>query len=329
MLPQPYMIFDQFVSSRIHIGLTGSIAVFKSLDLIRLLQKSSIGISATLTRSCKEFVGPLTFSALGIEPLYSQDRYDPVEQPYAHLSVHGHTDLFLVAPATAGILARAAAGSADDLLSTQLLSYPGRILFAPAMNPHMWNNPAVRRNVQLLQSYGHSFIEPDIGEVACGEQGRGRFPDIVKLYYNTLKALAPQDYNSTRVLITAGPTHEYFDLVRFWSNPSSGRMGLALALSFWLRGAEVFFIHGPMLPLHNLDKFHLLPVTSASEMYLKCKDTWLDCHIGVFCAAVSDFTPVPCPQPKFKKQGKESLQLTMEPTIDILAAMSSNKTHKQ
>ena len=329
MLTQPYMTFDQYQGHRVHIGLTGSIAAFKALELVRLLQKSSVAVSATITRSGSGFIGPLTLSALGIDPLFIQDKYNPLEQPFAHLSSLLHPGTFLVAPATANILAKAASGIADDLLSTQILSYPGRVLFAPAMNPNMWENPATRRNIRLLQENGHRIIEPDSGPVACGEQGKGRFPDPAELYYTCLQEITNKDFSSRKVLVTAGPTHEYFDLVRYWSNPSSGRMGLATALALWLRGAEIYFVHGPMQPLLPLHNFHIYPVTTAQDMYNQCRTLWPECDLGVFSAAVADFAPEKASSLKFKKQGRDSLQVKMKPTRDILADMSFSRTINQ
>ncbi|WP_287043568.1 flavoprotein, partial [Desulfonatronospira sp. MSAO_Bac3] len=171
------MIFDHYQGQRVHLGITGSVAAYRSLDLVRLLQKSSISVSATITSSGSTFIGPLTLSALGIDPLYTPD-YSQLEQPFAHLSSHLSPHAFMVAPATANIMAKAASGIADDLLSTQILSYPGRVLFAPAMNPNMWSNAATRRNICLLHELGHEVIEPECGQVACGDQGQGRFPEL-------------------------------------------------------------------------------------------------------------------------------------------------------
>ncbi|EFI34564.1 phosphopantothenoylcysteine decarboxylase/phosphopantothenate/cysteine ligase [Desulfonatronospira thiodismutans ASO3-1] len=322
------MIFDQYQGQRVHLGITGSVAAYRTLDLVRLLQKSSLSVSATITSSGCAFIGPLTLSALGADPVYTPD-YSPVEQPFAHLSSQFSPHVFMVAPATANILAKASSGIADDLLSTQILSYPGRVLFAPAMNPNMWNNAATRHNIRQLRDFGHEIIEPDSGKVACGEQGQGRFPDIASLYYICLRELTSKDMVSTKVLITAGPTHEYFDLVRYWSNPSSGRMGLAIALALWLRGAEIHFVHGPMQPLLPLPGFHIYPVTTARDMYDKCSALWPDCTLGVFSAAVADFAPEKATDLKFKKQGRSALQVKMNPTLDILAEMSASRARDQ
>lgn len=328
MLSNPCMTFDHYHGQRVHLGLTGSIAAYKSLELVRLLQKSSISVSATITSSGSAFIGPLTLSALGIDPLYTPD-YSPLEQPFAHLSSQFSPHVFMVAPATANIMAKAASGIADDLLSTQILSYPGSVLFAPAMNPVMWNNAATRRNIRRLGDLGHEVVEPDSGQVACGDQGQGRFPEIEVLYYTCLRKLTRQDMVSRRVLITAGPTHEYFDLVRFWSNPSSGRMGLATALALWLRGAEIHFVHGPMQPVLPLPGFYIYSVTTASDMYKQCSMLWPDCDLGVFSAAVADFAPQKPSGSKFKKEGCTSLQVKMTPTPDILAEMSASRNRNQ
>ncbi|WP_291319656.1 bifunctional phosphopantothenoylcysteine decarboxylase/phosphopantothenate--cysteine ligase CoaBC [Desulfonatronospira sp.] len=328
MLSSPYMIFDQYQGQRVHLGITGSVAAYRAIDLVRLLQKSSISVSATITSAGSAFIGPLTLSAVGIDPLYTPD-YSPVELPFAHLSSQFAPNAFMVAPATANILAKAASGIADDLLSTQILSYPGSVYFAPAMNPNMWENAATRRNIRRLRDLGHEVVDPESGQVACGEHGQGRFPEIAVLYYLCLREITKKDLVSRKVLITAGPTHEYFDLVRYWSNPSSGRMGLAIALALWLRGAEINFVHGPMSPLLPLPDFHINSVTTASEMYSQCSTLWPECDLGVFSAAVADFAPEKASTLKFKKKGYASLQVKMNPTPDILAEMSASRTRAQ
>lgn len=327
MLPQPYSTFPLFSGKRAHIGLTGSVAAYKVLDLLRLFQQSSLDVGCTFTRAAGSFIGPLSASGLGADPVYDASCYQPLDNPFAHLTGHQKIDLFLVAPASANILAKAASGVADDLLSTQILSYPASVVFAPAMNPDMWNNSATQRNADLLARYGHKLILPEQGSVACGQEGQGRLPSLLQLYYLSLKELVDQDLRGQKVLVTAGPTREYFDLVRYWSSPSSGKMGLYLALALWLRGAQINFVHGPMDSLIAFPDFYLHPVTSASEMYQCCQDLWPESHLGIFSAAVSDFAPEACPDLKFKKSGHSHLNLQFKQNRDILSKLSLN--HKK
>ena len=329
MLPAPYPVFNVFQGKRIHIGLTGSIAAYKIPDFIRLMQESSFDAGCTLTRAGREFVTPLTLRALGVDPVYDQGCFDPVDTPFAHLAGRTTLDLFLIAPATANILAKAAAGLADDLLSTQILSCPGPVYFAPAMNPAMWNNSITRRNLSILESSGHKVIPPEQGSMACGESGTGRLAHVVRLYFHSLKAVSPQTMDGQKVLVTAGPTHEYFDLVRYWGNPSSGRMGLATALALWIRGARVHLVHGPMPTLVSFPGLELHPVTSAEEMYVRCRELWPDCRYGIFAAAVADFAPEKASQLKFKKTGQDFITLSLHRTRDILAELSRSKSGLQ
>ncbi len=329
MLPEPYPIFNNFSGQRIHFGISGSISAYKIPDLIRLLHKSSIRTGCTLTRSGRDFVSPLVLSALGADPVFDQNNFDSVIHPFAHLSDRHKMDLFLVAPATANILAKTAAGIADDLLTCQILSSTGPVYFAPAMNPQMWDNFFTRRNVETIQNAGHRIVFPETGEVACGDTGTGRLASIVSLYFQCLRALCPQTFEGQKALVTAGPTHEYFDLVRYWGNPSSGRMGLAASLALWLHGAAVHFVHGPMQTLQVLPDFYLHPVTTAEEMYSACRKLWPECGYGVFAAAVADFAPESSPGGKFKKEGHEQIILNLHRTRDILAGLSRSRAEHQ
>jgi phosphopantothenoylcysteine decarboxylase / phosphopantothenate---cysteine ligase len=327
MLPPDYSLFNVFAGKRVHLGLTGSVAAFKAVDLLRLLRESSIDTGVTFTRSARAFIGPLTLSALGADPVYCSEDNDL--DPYSHLAPGRSAQSLIISPATANILAKAANGIADDLLSTQILAFGRPVVFCPAMNPEMWSNQATQENIQRLKSRGHLIIEPHEGRVACGDQGQGRLAPTQVIYYHLLKTLAPQDMAGKSILVTAGPTHEYFDLVRFFSNPSSGRMGLAIALACWLRGANVYFVHGPMSPVFSLPGFEVLPVIKASEMLEVCLSVWEGCDAGFFTAAVSDFAPEPCSQPKFKKKNLEVFHLEMKSNPDILADLSARKKKKQ
>ncbi len=327
MLPDHYPLFKCFTGKRVHLGLTGSVAAFKAVDLLRLLRESLVDTGVTMTRSARDFVGPVTMSALGADPVYFVRDNDP--DPYSHLAPAQSSDAFVISPATANIIAKAANGIADDLLSTQILAFSKPVYFCPAMNPAMWANQATQDNLQRLRSRGHVIIEPHEGRVACGDQGLGRLAPVPVIYFHLLKALSAQDMSGKSVLVTAGPTHEYFDLVRYFSNPSSGRMGLAIAIACWLRGSNVYMVHGPMSSVFSLPGFQVLPVTKSSEMLEACLSVWDGCDAGFFTAAVSDFAPKPCKQAKFKKDNLEVFSLEMKSNPDILATLSSRKKKNQ
>lgn len=328
MLQHHYPVFKIFRGKRVHFGLTGSVAAYKILELLRLLKKSHIDAGATLTNSAASFVTPLSLQALGADPVYSGSEYDQADI-FSHLSPGRTAHSFFVAPATANIISKAACGLGDDLLSTQLLAWKGAAYFCPAMNPAMWDNSAVVHNIDVLIKRGHTIIMPHEGSVACGQTGTGRLAPVAELYYHVLRSLGANDLEGQKVLITAGPTHEYYDLVRFLSNPSSGKMGLAIALACWIRGAQVYFVHGPMAPVSGLPGFEPIAVTTAMGMFDACSSLWHKCDKGIFSAAVSDFAPVPCPDAKFKKQGIKSVCWEMNSNPDILAEMSSRKTSHQ
>ena len=319
MIPLHYQ-FDTFHGKRIHLGVTGSIAAYKALDLTRAFLHLHLQAGVTLTDSARKFVTELSFGALGADPLYTDmfaagANFDHLEPSVA--------DAFIIAPATANMVAKMAQGIADDLLSCQLLAYPGPILVAPAMNPRMWDATATQQNWDILGQRGVVRIDPDCGNVACGDTGQGRLAPLDEIFIRTLAALAPQDLRGRKVMVTLGPTREYFDKARFWSNPSSGIMGASLAVAAALRGAEVTAITGPVditLPA----MINRVCVISAREMFEAAADIFPAQDIGCFTAAVADFKPPQCPSGKFKKSG-EPLRLTFEQNPDILATLSTDK----
>lgn len=323
MIPEHYF-FDTFHGKRIHLGVTGSIAAYKALDLLRAFLRLDIQVGVTLTDAGKQFVAPLSFSSLGAGPVHTN--IVSSQAPFAHLEP-AVADTFLVAPATANILAKMTHGIADEILSCQLLAYGGPVLVAPAMNPRMWAAPATQYNWQTLLGRGVQGIGPDSGQVACGDLGQGKMSGIDKVFIATLRSLAPQDLHGLKIMLTVGPTQEYFDSARFWSNPSTGTMGAALAVAAALRGAEVTVVHGPM-SLVWPDFVVTVPVTSAREMFAAVQDIFSSQDIGCFTAAVADFYPPPCPRAKYKKDGS-SLTLTFETNPDILATMSRSKKTNQ
>lgn len=327
---QEHFLFAGYMGKRVHLGVCGSIAAYKALDLARHLQRADCMVSATLTSSAARFVAPLSFEALGAQPVYT-DMFSGPDQShgaFGHLEPGEVADAMVIAPASATTIARLAHGLADDMLSCQALAFPGPKVIAPAMNPRMWNNPATQRNWNILKDFGYITIEPECGDVACGEHGSGRFAGYEEILPHVLKAISPQDLAGEKVLITLGPTREQWDAVRFWSNPSSGIMGACMAMAAWLRGADVTVVSGPV----NLDFpsfINRISVTSAVQMAEACFDVWDDMTIGCCTAAVADFRPIPHGAGKFKKSGGDGLSVDFESNPDILRTLGSRKSSSQ
>lgn len=323
MIPDHYF-FDTFRGKRLHLGVTGSIAAYKALDLTRAFLRLHIQVGATLTEAARRFVTPLSFQALGADPVHTE--LFPETTQYEHLEP-GIADTFLVVPATANILAKMTHGLADNLLSCQLLAYPGPIVVAPAMNPRMWTAAPTAANWSTLLRRGVHGVHPDSGLVACGDTGQGKLAPIDEIFIHTLRAMTPRDLHGKRILLTMGPTREYFDRARFWSNPSTGTMGACLAICAALRGAQVTVVHGPVNI--KLPRFlRAVPVLSAQDMHAAVNDLFPEHDIACCTAAVADFRPPRCPQGKFKKSA-EPLQLVFEPNPDILAGLGERKNSGQ
>lgn len=323
MIPNHYL-FDTFHGKRLHLGVSGSVAAYKALDLVRAFAQLEIHVGVTLTTAARDFVTPLSFAALGADPVHTS--MTTADTHFAHLEP-ATADAFLVAPATANILAKLTHGIADEILSCQLLAFNGPILAAPAMNPRMWAATATQHNWRTLIDRGVHGVGPDCGHVACGDHGAGKLAGIDQIFINTLRILAHQDLSGFKIMLTMGPTREFFDQARFWSNPSTGTMGAALAVAAALRGADVIAIHGPM-SLTLPDFITAVPVTSAKEMFTAANDIFPSQDIGCFSAAVADFSPPTCERTKFKKDGTP-LTLTFTPNPDILATLSTSKKHNQ
>lgn len=316
------------MGKRVHLGVSGSIAAFKALEILRLLQDSDLSVSATLTTSAQQFITSLSFEALGASPVYTgmfHQEGGGQESAFGHLEPGELCDAMLIAPASATTIARLAFGLADDMLSCQALAFPGPKIVVPAMNPRMWNASATRRNWQMLQELGYICVEPDSGLVACNEEGAGRFPEYEQVLPVVLRALSPQDMAGKKVLITLGPTREQWDAVRFWSNPSSGTMGACMAMAAWLRGADVTVVAGPTnIRFHS--GIHHVPVQSARQMYEACHDTWAETDIACCTAAVADYRPIPHGDKKFKKQdSQDGLTVSFETNPDILKSLGESK----
>ncbi len=320
-----------FRNTRLHLGVAGSIACYKSCDLLRHFLAMGIHVSATLTPGARQFVSPLLFSSLGAMPVYTELFGD--SEPFAHLEPGQNCQALLVCPASASLMARMAQGMAQDMLSAQILAFPGPVAVAPAMNTNMWQNRATQDNVAALMRRKVTVIGPDSGDLACGAQGKGRLAPLPELILHTLRLLSEQDMTGTSVLVTMGPTREPWDGVRFWTNPSSGTMGASLALCCWLRGASVHAVAGPgitraMLP--SLPGLELHSVTTAKEMYEQTDCLWDAADMGFFSAAVADFSPVPYGSGKFKKKDSpDGFAVEFTPNRDILKTMCSKRRQGQ
>ena len=303
---------------------TGCIAAYKSCEILRLLQKAGYRVKVLMTEHATQFVGPTTFRALTHERV-AIGLFDNPEDPIHHISLAQEADVVLVAPATANCIAKMAHGIADDLMSTTLLATKAPILIAPAMNSGMWSAAATQENVEVLKGRGVHFVQPDSGYLACGDIGSGRLPTPEAIADATCSLLqGSTDLVGEHVLITAGPTHEPIDPVRYIANRSSGKMGLELARAARDRGANVTLIAGPIeLPIPaGIETIH---VQTASQMYSAAVKAFGRSTIAILAAAVADYAPSAPSDHKLKKAVDPINSIPLIQTQDILAKLSSNK----
>jgi phosphopantothenoylcysteine decarboxylase/phosphopantothenate--cysteine ligase len=301
----------------------GGIAAYKSLELIRRLKERDVAVRAILTKAGSEFVTPLSVSALTGEKV-SQDLFSLTEEAeMGHIQLSRAADLVVVAPATADLMAKLASGLANDLASTALLATDKRVLMAPAMNVRMWNHPATQRSLATLQNDGVLFVGPNDGDMACGEFGPGRMAEALEIVSAIETALATRDtpLEGMRALVTAGPTHEPVDPVRFLGNRSSGKQGYAIADAFAKAGAETILVSGPV-EIAPPNHVKLCRVQTAQEMMAAC-ESQLPVDIAVFTAAVADWRPAAAANNKIKKRdGVPPPQIALAANPDILATIS-------
>ncbi len=351
---------------KVLLGITGCIAAYKACEILRGLQRAGVDVEVVMTESAAEFVTPTTFSALSGHPVRTcifGDQSDAIP----HIRLAQDCDLFLVAPCTGNVLAKIACGIADDLLCAVALAAHDHMAVAPAMNVHMYDSPATQENLETLKARGVAVIEPESGYLACGDVGRGRLADVDVIVQEALRLLgmggaargvseaheepetcgkpgacgapgaseacgAPEvcDLDGKRVLVTAGPTVEMIDPVRFVSNASTGKMGFAIAEAAARRGADVTLVAGPV-HIDDPKGVDVVHVVSADEMYEACKAVFPSSDIAVFAAAVSDMKPRVCHAGKLKKGfAKEGLQnVEMVENIDILATLAASKRPSQ
>ncbi len=315
-------------NAKIVLGVSASIAAYKAVELVRLLVKEGAEVRVVMSANAGQFVAPLTFEVVSGNPVYHTQFDAQNSAEMEHIRVAENADLLVVAPATASILGKMANGLADDALSSLHLAFKGPVLIAPAMNEGMWGNPAVRDNIATLKSRGVGFVDPESGELACGVIGPGRLADIAVIL-EKIKGFFSQrdDLNGIRFLITAGPTHEAIDPVRYLSNPSSGKMGYAVAEQVKARGGEVVLISGPtyLKPPHGVD---FKPCKRADEMNDLVQAHLENCDVLVMSAAVGDFAAETLEKEKIKKQGDAGLVLKLVPTRDILLEVAERDSGK-
>jgi phosphopantothenoylcysteine decarboxylase/phosphopantothenate--cysteine ligase len=312
------------IGKQIVLGVTGSIAAYKAVALLRTLRREGAVVDVVMTHSATKFVTPLTFEVLSGHPV-SMDMFE-AHQEMKHLSLPEQADAIVIAPATANCLARAALGLGDDLLSTMLLTTQCPLIVAPAMDGGMWTHPSVTEHVRTLRARGTIVVDPEIGPLASGRIGQGRMAEEDTILEAIQLALSPRrDWHGHRILVSAGPTQEAIDPVRFISNRSSGKMGYAIAEAAQARGAQVVLVTGPTaLPIPR--GIEVVSVVTAEEMSkaLSARLAWSTTVI--MAAAVADFRPTHPASQKIKKQGRTGQALDLERTTDILASLSAQRT---
>ena len=313
------------------IGVTGCVAIYKTCELIRCLQKAGLRVKIVMTQHATNFINPTLFRSLTREPVAVGLFDDAPGDPIHHISLAKEADVFLIAPCTANVLAKITHGIADDLLTTTALATKAPLVLAPAMNVTMYEAQPTQDNLRILAERGVHIIEAESGYLACGDKGKGRLaePDTIASYLIELLKLK-LDFLSCKVLITAGPTHEPLDSVRFISNPSSGKTGYALARAAAERGAQVTLISGPT-SLTQPSGVSVVEVRTACEMYEEVDARFDSSNLAIFSAAVSDYRPEQAAPYKLKK-GRDEAALTTLRLVenpDILAAMAARKTKSQ
>ncbi len=329
------MVTNEIPARRVVLGVTGSIAAYKAADIIRLFRKEGIDVHVVMTPSAREFIGPMTLGTLSGNPvtvdLFSAETGGPYMDwggersggGIRHIQASRESNLILVAPASGNLIGKVAAGIADEPLSTAILASSVKVLFAPAMNTRMWENPAVRANVDTLRRRGYEFVDPVEGDLACGEFGRGKMADPVVIVDRALQLMGPGRTDLPRVLVTAGGTQEPIDPVRVLTNRSSGRMGFAIAEEARRMGFPVTLVHGAVSVAPPLGVTRI-EVATADEMLTACKRLSKDHPILVMAAAVADYRALSVQRTKIEG-GKREIGLKLRANPDILATLASSR----
>lgn len=304
---------------KIILGVCGGIAAYKAIELLRLLTKAGADVHVVMTRAAQEFVAPLTFQTLSSNPVHTELFNLIAEREIGHISLADRADLFVIAPATANVIGKIAAGIADDMLTTTVMATKAPVLIAPAMNVNMFTNPIYRENEEKLRRFGYLFEAPVSGSLACGWEGEGKLASPDAIFESAVTALTVKDLSGRTVLVTAGPTREEIDPVRYISNHSSGKMGYALARAARRRGAQVLLISGPTA-LAKPEGVQVVNVSSAIEMQSEVMARAAGCDVVVKAAAVADYRPLERSGSKIKKNN-DSATIELVKNPDILAGL--------
>ena len=310
-----------FKGKQIILGVTGGIAVYKAVELLRLLTKAGADVHVVMTRSAQEFVTPLTFQTLSANPVHTELFNLISEREIGHIALADRADLCIITPATANVIGKIAGGIADDMLTTTVMATKAPVLIAPAMNVNMYTNPIYRENEEKLRRHGYLFVPPEKGALACGWEGEGKLAAPEAIFEAAAAAIATRDLSGQTIMITAGPTREELDPVRFISNHSSGKMGYALARGAQRRGAKVILVSGPvnLAPPAGVE---FVPAVSAAEMQSAVMARIERCTAVIKAAAVADYRPVERSGEKIKK-GDGAVSFELVKTPDILAGLGA------
>lgn len=311
------------------LGVTGGIAVYKACELLRLLQKRGIDVFVVMTQNACRFVAPLTFETLSGHPV-AVDTFDRSQTwEVEHIALAKRADLFLIAPATANIIGKMACGIADDMLSTTVMATRAPVLVAPAMNTGMWENAAVQQNVKMLRARGVEIVAPVSGHLACGDNGAGKLEDVAVIAERACELLfAKKDMEGLRVMVTAGPSREALDPVRYISNRSSGKMGYAIAQAAQKRGAEVTLLSGPVA-IEAPQGVKLVPFTTTQELLDRASELAQEQDLLIQAAAPADYRAKEVAPQKIKKQGGEPMTFTLVENPDVAATLGKAKRSGQ
>lgn len=316
---------------RILFGISGGIAAYKAPDILHGWIKAGCEVETILTKAAEQFVSPLVLSTLSKRRVWREDDFLSADEGWKipHISLTDWADVFVIAPCTANVLRMCADGDSSTLIGAALLACSKPVVLFPAMNCNMLGNPATQRHISQIKSAGHTVVDPDSGMLACGYEGKGRLPSNNVIYENVWRVLCPKkDMTGMKLLVTAGPTHEYIDPVRFISNPSSGRMGYSIAKAAWYRGADVTLVSGPS-DLTPPEGVKIVNVTSADEMYEACIAAQPEADLIIKAAAVGDFKTESKSSEKIKRAKDEPLTIKFIQNRDIAAELGKRKKSGQ
>lgn len=325
---------DKLKGKHITLGVTGSIAAYKSAQLVRLFVKAGAEVQVVMTPSAKEFITPLTLSTLTGKPVLSDFFQERSGSWNSHVDLGLWSDLMIIAPVTASTLGKMANGIADNLLITSYLSCRAPVMVAPAMDLDMFAHPSTRKSIERLMEWGVRVVEPGVGEMASHLVGKGRMAEPEEIYRAACEVLTGGDIPTSklsgkRMLITSGPTYERIDPVRFIGNYSTGKMGMALAEDAARRGVEVFFVTGPVPQYPTGERIHVIKVESAEEMYRASMDVHEECDLAIFCAAVADYRVADPKDYKIKREETGPMSIDLVPNPDIAASLGEHKREDQ